>query len=446
MKMYDDVYAFSEPKLKTLDLPISALPKRGVVIRLLAFFYSFGKSIFKDLARRKKYKIKSNVKIFFFSASVNQYTSLINISTNTKNSVILSPNGDCASVRMSLTQSYLLSIPYVFIVLYKYIKEADSYKRKSYEYAFDQYLLSFGYRIYLKRLFRKTRPQIVVVSNDHSMLNRVFSKTAKELGILTSYVQHASVTKEFPPLHYDFTFLEGMDAYLKYASNTLDINNMDVYLSGVSRTKPVIVKPQVTRKTILICTNVLDKIKDFSGLIHKIKYDLGDSFKYVLRPHPGDVDRKKLWKKEALDLGVDYEEPLRVNSMESLSGVNFVIAAESNILLEAAILNCVPIMVSFESFTWPDYYGFRKNGVVHYSDNVKDVVKTIIAGADNKYFKASKFYVDTIGTCFFGKESILIADTLEQLINGSNNSSTVWKKNERSIFQLREKLEFESAL
>ena len=54
------------------------------------------------------------------------------------------------------------------------------------------------------------------MSNDHSPANRALLLVAKSKGIKTVYMQHASVSNLFPVLDFDYSFLDGVNAYNIY--------------------------------------------------------------------------------------------------------------------------------------------------------------------------------------------------------------------------------------
>ena len=62
---------------------------------------------------------------------------------------------------------------------------------------------SIGFYEEWKRLFKSIKPRAIVFSNDHVWNSRALIHAAIEAGIPTIYIQHASVSKYFPPLIFD---------------------------------------------------------------------------------------------------------------------------------------------------------------------------------------------------------------------------------------------------
>jgi hypothetical protein len=56
------------------------------------------------------------------------------------------------------------------------------------------------------------RPRFLVVSNDHNPINRALTLLALKLGVKSIYMQHASVSERFPPLRFNYAFLDGEKA------------------------------------------------------------------------------------------------------------------------------------------------------------------------------------------------------------------------------------------
>ena len=81
----------------------------------------------------------------------------------------------------------------------------------------DLVFYALGYYEVYRRALRHYQPRAVVFSNDHNDDARSLLLACKAENIPTAYVQHASVSTNFPPLGYDLSLLEGQDALDKYS-------------------------------------------------------------------------------------------------------------------------------------------------------------------------------------------------------------------------------------
>ncbi|MEJ7665852.1 MAG: hypothetical protein WKG07_43225 [Hymenobacter sp.] len=81
---------------------------------------------------------------------------------------------------------------------------------------FDLIFYAIGYYEVYRRALRHYRPRAVVFANDHNDDTRALLLACRAEGVPTAYVQHASVSANFPPLGFDLSLLEGQDALDKY--------------------------------------------------------------------------------------------------------------------------------------------------------------------------------------------------------------------------------------
>nr|MDA3831820.1 hypothetical protein [Spirochaetales bacterium] len=101
------------------------------------------------------------------------------------------------------------------IYLWKCLR-ASAYEKRSLSYALDQVLLSYGYYYLSCFWLKKYKPRLVVFANDHSFHPRTFRAASLDVNVKTLYIQHASVTANFPPLDFDYACLDGKDSLEQY--------------------------------------------------------------------------------------------------------------------------------------------------------------------------------------------------------------------------------------
>ena len=108
-------------------------------------------------------------------------------------------------------------------------------------------------------------------------------------------------------------------------------------------------------------------------IIDKIEKIIDDllsetNFLIILRPHPADRRFDK-WQKIASNYGLKFSNVRLTNSFDFLCKVDLIISGDSNIHLEAATMNVTSIYFDSSSLCL-DWYGFKKNGLIEYSENI----------------------------------------------------------------------------
>lgn len=432
--IYDAVYSFSTEEMNVLGLPPSALHKKGIFVRIMAFFYWFIREVYSGVFSKDKLdnSILANSTVFFYS-SLNEKRALENIASVAENSVTISSQiGEPNKINFLIP--YLLATIYAPFVIYKYFT-SSGYQKKSYSYAFDQYLFSCGYIIYLRFILSKNRPLLTVISNDHSMLSRSFALVCLELKVPTAYIQHASVSDLFPKLIFDYAFLDGLDALDKYEKKGL--GESVVFLSGIAKLDEAITtlkKQPMERNLISICPNTMDDLDAVLTVAKYIKEHTAQHFNVCLRPHPGDKRRFDMWREKASSIGAMYSDPTIECSSELILKSAFLVAADSNILLEAALLKTSPICMSFTGEIL-DHYGFIRRGVVFYAEDSSALVNAIMRLTNgDDFYRAAKYFSSTVETINEGASSNLIALTLNAIAQ-KRNVPDCWHQYAESVFE-----------
>jgi hypothetical protein len=320
----------------------------------------------------------------------------------------------------------MLSLLFFPIVLFKYLK-SNGHQRKTYKYIFDQYWLTYGYYFTTWFWLDRLKPQVMIVSNDHGMATRVVTKVAKEKNIPTVYIQHASVTENFPPLEFDYAFLEGYDALMKY--DQAGPSETIVFLIGMAKFDGYTnyINSNTLVSKVGICLNPKDPMARVIELCnHLLEKPLGVS--YVLRPHPGDK-RKDKWFYLASRYGFEISDPVVENSFEFFKRLDAIIAGNSNIILEAVLLNVSPIYFDFNESN-NDWYGFIKNGLIDYSNKAVDVRVKLLNLITSKPFirEKAKVYCASVGTKYDGCSSQLALELISQIILHGKIHTEGWKR------------------
>lgn len=319
---------------------------------------------------------------------------------------------------------------------------AKGYLRKSYKYAFDQYWLSFGIFLVWHLGLQNVRPRVLVVASDHDIHGGTLIEVARDLGIKLVYVQHASVTDNFPPLEMDYAFLEGEDALSKY--HAAGKGRAQIYLTGMPKAdgfRPVATEPDEPL-SIGICFNMLDREVDLEQLLNAISA-LGHQHRMIVRPHP----RMTTQQKERLRIlasarAAAFSDPAEEPVGSFLGRLQIMIAGESSVHLEAALSGVEPVYYA-PAFAGRDTYGYLRNGLIRYVVHDLGDIRDIVEGARPEFadlVRRSKPYVATVGTPYFRRSAALVAELIGELSRNACIDLSRWVTVERfsNAFRLRD--------
>ncbi len=281
---------------------------------------------------------------------------------------------------------------------------------------FDLIFISIGYyEQYLKHL-KKYQPRAVIFANDHNDDARAMLLAANKLNIPTVYIQHATVSTAFPPLEFSLSLLEGHDALDKY--KLCGPINGDVKLIGMPKADKFMQfrNFKTTVEKIGIAGNLLD---DYAALKETITYLIHNfpELNLTFRPHPGDKRDFSFVKFSGKN--ATLSSPKTENAFEFLKGQDLIIAADSSIHLEAALLNIPGIYFRFgQSNFVHDYYGYVKTGLISEakdSSSLTEIIRSYQTQRPNVYLKAAYFNA-TIGTENEGKSDNLAIKYLQDFM------------------------------
>ncbi|MGQ0585859.1 MAG: hypothetical protein ACT4PK_01470 [Gammaproteobacteria bacterium] len=302
-----------------------------------------------------------------------------------------------------------------------------------------RYLRSLGYRDLFNHLLAMAGPACVVLSNDHLTEHRTLLWCCRQARIPTVYIQHAAVTDRFPPLSFTWALLDGEDSLEKYRrAGPLEAK---VSLVGIGKFSDLsAVHPHEPIKSIGVCTKTFSEVARVRAVCEGLKQWF-PTLTLRLRPHPGTA-RPDLERLQALcaEAGIEMSNAREESSAQFLRRVDLVIGGNSSVLLDAAMLNVVPVyfggmeppethphdgrrsycMGCYYGFGRDDYYGLRASGLCLRADTLEDL-RTAIAGAvaeRPRIRERAKQYSETIGTRFDGHSDELIARCLEDIRAG----------------------------
>ena len=411
LPLYDLNYVMSSERVDLYSYSPS-FKRRGLLICSLAFFFKFFKSAFTwqpNLLRKLNKRRKLVV-----AETTNQLTALEPVEQAWADADLLHLNPR-PGARFPDFLAYLTALPFLPVVMTHFLT-AEGYHRKAHAYIFNDYWLTYGYYVTAQLLLRKLQPQLVLVSNDHNMRTRTFVKAAQDENVTTCYLQHASVSRKFPPLSFDYAFLDGMDALLKY--DDIGAAPTKVFLTGIPKFDAFYPhrnrNPRVER--VGICVNMLDPTDKVVSLCEQVRQRFPELV-ILLRPHPSDF---RDWRATLASHAVTLSDAKLELSFEFLRRVDAIVSGESNIILEATLMDVYCVYYDFAKKN-ADHYGFVTNGLVAYKDSPAAVLSELAGLTRHKpsVRDRAKPYCATVSTQYDGRSAKLIADLVNKLLTGA---------------------------
>lgn len=348
--------------------------------------------------------------ILFFGVSLNNQRSLSPIMEHLDEDEYIymkSHNRD-----VNKRRAIWLSLPYLHALLKTY-KRSDAKTQKLIKKYFTRLWITYGYYQLAKEYLQHYQVKVMVLSSDQGEFHRCFLLNAKEFGVKTIYVQHASVAKGFPKLIASYSFLDGQESLDKYLFSGQPEG--EVYLWGGVRFDPFFQQYQIksTEKVemIGIAINMLDnfeKVKDLCALL------LGQGYRLMIRPHPRYGTMDTVWLS---DKGIGYSNPATENAFDFIHKIDLMISNESSIHLDAAMMRCPTILYNFSDHPVLDVYSYLENGLTTFAktdaqllDFLNNPSRLLPSMETLQFFNAS------IGTSHEGALGKDIADFIHQIL------------------------------
>lgn len=425
LDIYDMNYVYSSRIFpRFLASSTKTLPRTGIMLHVGGFTRNlFRKINFKDWAKEKS--IHGSYTLFF-TDTLNQRSSLKPVADKIDHVVLIGNKGDIPFT-LTLFKAYVYSLPFLGKVVCEYFRASGQLKT-SFKYIFDKYWLTYGLYIAARLWLRKIQPRVVVFGSDHAVEQRVIRKAAREENIKTVYIQHASVTDEFPVLEFDYALLQGMDTLKTY--DKIGESKTIVYLVGNPKLDGY--QQNINRKntvdTLGICTNKLDPIRRVEELIIKIKAYFPEMH-VILRPHPGDAKAQE-WQQLAKKYALEFSNSKTEDSFHYLSRIDCIIAGNSNIHLEAVLLNVYPLFFDFALKPKLVQYSFLKEGLCEYYADIETLfgkIRELKLHKDDIRHRA-KPYNDTIDTAYDFKSSDLAKGLLQAIADQQEIPGSTWSR------------------
>lgn len=369
--------------------------------------------IVKSLIVGKVRFLKVEKDILFVAPTLNNQKTILPIVNNLNNSKCAMLDDYHSFYPQALI--YLYSLGYIFKFIVYYLSKSREDKALI-RYFFQDFFITIGY-YKVTNLFLKKNPNIkvIVFANDHIMQNLCLIHFAKEYNIPTIYTQHASITDRFPSLQFTFSFLDGMESWEKYKK--IGGVKGTVFLSGSPRFDIIntIKQHSNKKKGIGIALNMWDSNEFVLQLCTYIRSKCDKTI--IVRPHP--ALEYKDWS-AFTDVGIALSLPSKESTFSFILNLDLLIANESSIHLDAALMNVPTILYNFSDNLIVDWYSYIKNGLVAVANSKEDIIKTILELDQSTINKIRvQYYVASFGTLKEGKVGKHIAEFIMCLLNNS---------------------------
>lgn len=393
--------------------------KKGLLVNVAAFLAKWLRSTLAVM-RTPSWRLAEGKALLVAVWSLNQQRALEPVVEGLEDAGTLSLHREIGGPHFPEHRAFTASLPFLPCLL-ALRSRAHGYRRIGFEHDLDRYWLTYGYFLTATRLLERLRPRLVLLSNDHVMETRTLEYAATSLGIRTAYVQHASVTRGFPPLSFDLALLDGVDAAEKY--DLPSPGEHRVFLTGIPRADSARkrARQRMGLQTIGVCVNVLDPIERVKQFTTDLR-SLAPSTEVVFRPHPSD---KRPWRR--IMPGVEYSDPKEVPPFDFLDRVDAIVTGPSNIALEAALVGVRPIFYDFGDLG-RDHYGFVARGLCPKANSAATALELMKPAREGREAPSPlKAYCATVGTSYDGRSSQLVRELIAEELGGGVDMRR-WKR------------------
>lgn len=388
----------------------------------------------KRLFRLKKYDTPVGIETVIVICTFNQYRAVEGLIKKLPNVLVICTFAiDCKNnLVVDFVGNPFVSwfhLPKLMVALFK----EKGFRRKAMMYHFYDFLNTPGLYNHAVKYLRIIKPKCIIVANDHTFFPRSYFRAAQKLGITTIYTQHASVSAHFPELEFDYTFLDGWEAFDKYTSNGRKYSS-NVFFSGSPRFDKIKLMEKNDIFDLGIAINILDEQENILNFIELLPKD---SVKIAIRPHPALLN-KLFWKEYCHENSIGYSDPLSETPVVFISNCKNFIAGDSAFHLEVALSGKISYFFNFQNEPIIDWYEFIQNGLV----SVKTAEEIIYLLTNDLSAEVSKekvkYYVANFGTHYWGNALELFEATLREINSGK--SFTNWENisNRAKVFKIKE--------
>lgn len=312
---------------------------------------------------------------------------------------------------------YFFAFPHLFSLIKEYHK-AKAEDKQIIRYFFHKFWRMYGCRKVAERLIKHYHPKIILLANDHLEMNRTLMEVANEHDVKTLYVQHASVTDKFPPLHFSFSMLDGEDSFAKYKSAG-DLKG-EIYLCGGVRFDAIETSKNKETKAMGVAINSVDsqELVKRDSLLLKDRFG-SSGWKVVLRPHP--AMNQDFWRNWCDSNGIGFSCSTEESSFDFLGRLSFLVSNQSSIHLDAAMCHVPSVIYNMSKSVVKDHYGYSEKGLVPEARSINELCDVIDRAAEYRYdTQIVRYFNSSYNTPFEGKVAVMIASLIRDVLKGNS--------------------------
>lgn len=317
----------------------------------------------------------------FFSPTLNNRRAVERIAEKTEKAYHITDIHD--SRQFPVFRVYLYSLIYVFSVIRQYIEMDSGIKKTVAGNILINYILTTGYFIVFCRICKNASMQSVILSNDHTFINRPLIRATQMYHVKSLYTQHASVADYYPQLSCTYSVLDGLDSMAKYASNDKSLDHTTILLLGASRYDGLVsAREKIThnKKRIGIGINGLDDYETIQEICKKILADL-PGYEIIIRAHPN-------WAKSKVQMpNVTWTSALDEEIRVFFNRIDILISNDSCVHFDAVKYGVPTVMYTLNKDGFSDQYSYVRSGFVKY---IPDYITLV------SYLKSGEYYIPAI--------------------------------------------------
>ena len=309
---------------------------------------------------------------------------------------------------------YYLSFRYLNTFFRSYVRasKADKLMMRTYFYDF---FTTMGFLNLTDNIVERVKPKLIVMSNDHSPIQRAFQTVAKDKNIPDLYFQHCSVTEHFPPLQFTYSFLDGEESLEKYLS--IGETKGTIYVSGNPRFDCIstYLCNRVESNKIGLAINSADDEEHVKELCLKLRENGIENI--LLRPHPRQILQEKDWYSAH---HIEISDSKIEHPFEFLGRIKMLIASESGIHLDAVMMGVYSVCYSLTGDKAVDWYSYIKNGLIPIAETVDELMvllKPENVTSEEKLREKAQWYNAAYGRRSNGHVGEMIADFIHYMLS-----------------------------
>lgn len=305
--------------------------------------------------------------------------------------------------RLRVIAFSFLYLPFIW----KEYRKCSDYDKRLVSYYRGHFILTTGFTWFFFSILSQYRPECIVLSNDHHYQTKCVELVCEEIGIKTIYVQHASVSFAFPELHYSYSFLDGMDAFIKYTHGDKKPTG-DVFLLGAARYDELsnyrTNRTHYKRNCFGIAINKLDSNIIVNDCCNKLLAHYPEII-LKIRSHPGLKNTPFHFDNKDR---IIYTNATDESMADYLDSIDLQIGGDSGVHFDAIIGGVRTMAYNFTHNHYDDNYGYVKDGILQYAENIEKLYKLIDQSEEIDISKI-RFFDESYEKSYSGKCSGIIA-------------------------------------